>query len=243
MKTIGIVANVLNEIHALPGWIESAVLFADHVSVYHAGPGGAYSTDGTIELLEKWHIPITFGSIDEGFGTVRTKTVRTSPCEFVICLDADERFNALTTVLTCEGDSPVPDVSNQVLQEYDTPTPGVCPWNWENAGMLMPRIKVTPLDAYNQGAWLRDIIEKDIDAVISIRRQWRDFTMTNPSQNWRKQPDFQTRIVRNDPSIFWVNRMHESLRGAARVESPNFTHGPFFEHHHLFFKEMNPSQS
>lgn len=50
MTTIGLVANVYNEINALPGWLETHLPFFDDVRVLHAGPQGEYSYDGTIEL-------------------------------------------------------------------------------------------------------------------------------------------------------------------------------------------------
>ena len=70
--TIGLVANVYNEANALPGWLECHLPYFDDVRIFHAGPGGARSDDGTMELLEKWHIPVAFGAIDDGFGAVRT---------------------------------------------------------------------------------------------------------------------------------------------------------------------------
>src|SRR6185295_7087442 len=112
--SLGVVANVYNEINALPGWLESASQWADEIAVYHAGPGGADSTDGTIELLEKWRIPIHRGKIDDGFGVVRTAAIRASKCDYVCILDADERLFPFLPVLTCEGESTPPDVVNQI---------------------------------------------------------------------------------------------------------------------------------
>ena len=55
--SLGVVANVYNEAFALPGWLEMACSFFDDVRIYHSGPGGKCSDDGTVELLERWHIP------------------------------------------------------------------------------------------------------------------------------------------------------------------------------------------
>ena len=239
--TIGCVANVYNEANALPGWLETHTAFFDHVSVYHAGPGGAESNDGTIEILEKWKIPIHRGSIDEGFGIVRTAAIRSSPCDWVMILDADERFHQFAPVLTCSGTSTPPDEVNQILQAYDNRQQTACPSNYENLHKLGANLQVSVGEVYNQGAWLRDIIQHgQLDAVISIRRHWHDFTWKKPTQNWHTEPDFQTRLVRNVDSIHYNanTRMHEGIIGATNVFRPNHSHGPFFDHYHLHFKAM-----
>ena len=105
MSSIGLVANVYQEANALPGWLETHLPFFDDVRVLHTGPQGAYSTDGTIELLEKWNIPVHFGAIDEGFGIIRTKAVRSSPCDWVMVLDADERFYPVHCKMICSGEA------------------------------------------------------------------------------------------------------------------------------------------
>ena len=75
MTTIGLVANVYNEANALPGWLETHLPFFDDVRVVHAGPGGEWSNDGTIELLEKWRVPVRFCAIENGFGVVRSRAI------------------------------------------------------------------------------------------------------------------------------------------------------------------------
>lgn len=257
MKTIGIVANVYNEANALPGWLESATSFADHVAVLHAGPAGKFSTDGTIELLERWKIPVKFCAIDDGFGAVRTQAIRLSPCDYVMILDADERFHARASIMTCSGESTPAAEVDKILYDYGDPAQQVvqpydagidftaCPSNWENLDRLGAKLTVSFGDAYNQGALLRSIIEHGgLDAVKCVRRHWHDFSFRRPTQNWHTDPDFQMRLVRNDESIYFASdvRMHERLVGATNVHQPNFTHGPFFDHYHLWFKKMEPVQ-
>lgn len=243
--SLGVVANVYNEINALPGWLEVASGFFDDIQIYHAGPQGVDSNDGTIELLEKWRIPIHRGRIDDGFGIVRTAAVRASKCEWVMLLDADERFFPFAQVLNCEGESTPPNEVSQILQEYDCRDPEACPSNWENVAKLGAKLRVGRGEVYNQGAWLRDFLQHgELDAVCTIRRHWHDFTWTRPTQNWHTHPDYQVRVVRNTPGIFWdANvRMHERLVGANNVYMPNQTHGPFYDHYHMFFKRMEREQ-
>ena len=158
MKTIGLVANMYCEANALPGWIETHLPFFDDIRVLHAGPGGAYSDDGTIEILEKWKIPIEFCAIDDGFGVVRTKALRMSKCDFIMLLDADERFFACHQVLTCAGESTPPDEVNTILQSYDFRDLNAMACNWENIGRLGAKLNVTAGASYNQGVFLRELL-------------------------------------------------------------------------------------
>jgi len=242
--TLGLVATIYNEINALPAWLEMAQSFFDHVSVYHAGPKGEDSNDGTIQVLNKWNIPIHRGKIDDGFGICRSAALRSSPCDWVMLLDIDERFHQFAPVVNCEGESTPPGEVSQILQEYDHKGLA-CPSNWENVARLGAKLKTSMGEIYNQGAWLRSIIEHgNLDAVCTIRRHWHDFSWKKPTQNWHTDPDYQLRIVRNHPSIYFDSdiRMHEQLSGASNMYYPNQTHGPYFDHYHLFFKKLEPDQ-
>ena len=240
--------------------------------IYHAGPGGARSDDGTLELLEKWRIPVEFGSIDEGFGAVRTKAIRSSPCDWVMLLDADERFFPVHRVLTCAGESTPQSEVDWILQSYDFR--GVNLPNWENMAKLGARLRVDIGVAYDQGARLREIIAGggDFDAIATIRRHWHDFSFRRPTQNWHTDLDWQMRLVRNDPAVGFDSgtRMHERLLGRScrycgvqRLSMPSnhcesshtgshdwspksfcadMTRGPFFDHFHFTFKRMEPDQ-
>ncbi len=272
MTTLGLVANVYNEANALPGWLETHLPLFDDVRVLHSGPQGAYSDDGTIELLEKHYIPIEFCAIDDGFGVVRTKAVRMSPCNWVMLLDADERFHAKLPILTCAGESTPPQIVDSLLYDYGNPNYSkdgprdrqvvqdydksidfdACPSNFENMRLLGARLVVRRSDEADPGhgvfdhmGWLRRIIEDaSIDAVKTIRRHWHDLSFTRPTQNWHENPDYQIRILRNDGKIGWENetRMHERLVCVTNHYQPDHTHGPFFDHYHLPFKKMEVEQ-
>jgi len=251
VTTIGIVANVYNEINALPGWLESATSFADWVGIMHSGPNGAKSNDGTLELLEKWRIPVQFCPIDDGFGVVRTKTLRMCPCDWVMLLDADERFHRTIEVLTCSGESTPPDVvdallydySSQVVQPYDAAIDfAACPSNFENIKQLGAKLSVAHGEVYNQGARLRELLHGD--TVQVVRRHWHDFTHKRPTQNWHTEPDYQMRILRNHASIYFAQdtRMHERAVGVHTTTPADFTRGPFLDHYHCHFKMHEPEQ-
>ena len=242
MPTIGVVANVFNEAPALPGWLEAHTTWADDVRVYHSGPGGSMSSDGTIELLERWKIPYKVGSIDEGFGAVRTAAVRSSQCDWVCLLDADERLYQSVPILTCSGDSTPPDEVNQILQAYDDRNDRTAvPSNWENLAKLGAHLRVESGEVFNQALWLRTIIQcGSLDQIITVRRHWHDFGWKRPTQNWHQDPDRQGRIIRNLETIYFDagTRMHERICGVTSSHQPDMTRGPFFDHYHIFFKRQ-----
>lgn len=244
MKTIGLVCNLYNEVNALPGWLETHTPFFDHVAVMHSGPQGARSNDGTIEILEKWNIPITYDSIDSGFGAIRTKTFRLSPCDWVMLLDADERFYPLHRTLNCTGESTPHNEVDTILQSYDFSNLKTTLPNWENLTRLGAKLRVQTFEPYNQGEHLRQIIEGDWDAIATIRRHWHDFSFKRPTQNWHTDPDWQLRCIKNIDSIGFSlhTRMHERLEGANNVFHADQTRGPFFDHFHFTFKKMEQSQ-
>lgn len=244
--SIGLVANVYNEANALPGWLETHLPYFDDVRVFHAGPDGAHSDDGTMEILEKWRVPVAFGAIDEGFGVVRTKAIRSSPCDWVMVLDADERFFPVHRMMTCAGESTPQNEADSILQSYDFHDLNTVLPNWENVARLGANVRVEVGTAFDQGQRLREVIEQnpDTDAICSIRRHWHDFSFRRPTQNWFTDPDWQMRIVRNREGVYFdpSKRMHEQLVGAAKVLRANQAYGPFFDHFHFSFKKMEQHQ-
>lgn len=263
--TIGVVANVYNEANALPGWLESASKFADWIGVMDSGPAGRRSDDGTLDILQKWRIPVQSCSIDDGYGVVRTATIRMCPCDWVMLLDADERFDAFAQVLTCAGESTPRQEADDILYDYSNPNFAkdvprfqvtqsydkqidfsVCPSNFENLKFLGAKLSVTCGEVYNQIAWVKQMIADNtaLDAIKVVRRHWHDFSRKRPTQNWHHEPDYQMRFLRRRDSIFFAQdtRMHERIVGADCVHDPNFTHGPFFEHYHCHFKPQEVEQ-
>lgn len=238
--TIGLVANVFNEANALPGWIETHLPFFDDIRVLHAGPQGQWSNDGTLEILAKWNIPVEFCAIDEGFGVVRTKALRMSPCDWVMLLDADERFYHIHQTLNCSGASP--ENRDLILQGYDFS--GVNLPNWENLKNLGAQLTVNQTGYQNQGQHLREIMEGPFDAICTVRRHWHDFSFRKPTQNWFSDPDWQLRTVRNKPGIgFDIHtRMHERLIGATNIFRADPVSGPHFDHFHFSFKRQEVEQ-
>lgn len=247
MPTIGLVGNMYNESNALSGWLETHLPFFDDVRVLHAGPQGEYSNDGTIEILEKWKIPVEFCAIDDGFGVVRTRAIRMSPCEYVMILDADERFYPLHRVMKCSGESTPHSEVDAILQTYDFRDLKAMIPNWENIARLGANLRVDHDAPYNQGGWLRQMLTDRSyrpDALATIRRHWHDLTFSRPTQNWHTDPDWQLRLVRNDPSIYFDpgQKMHERLCGQQNVLHADQNLGPFYDHFHFTFKHMEQEQ-
>lgn len=243
--TIGLVANIYQEANALPGWLETHTPFFDDIRVLHAGPGGEYSNDGTLEILEKWRIPVQFCAIDEGFGIVRTKALRMSPCDWVMLLDADERFYPVHRMMTCSGESTPHNEVDAILQTYDFRDLKTMIPNWENIARLGVNLHVHTDDIFDQGKRVRHLISMDsYDAIITVRRHWHNLTFKRPTQNWYTDPDWQLRLVRNSANIYFdpASRMHEQLIGATKPFRADSRFGPFFDHFHFTFKRMEQEQ-
>lgn len=228
MSTIGVAINLYNEVNALPGFLESATQWADDIKVIHAGPNGRASTDGTMEILEKWGIKPIMSRIDDGFGVVRTQCIRESRTDWVVILDADERIYPLVPIISCEGNEAYPNTLNPNLKV----------------------IRQEP-EMFNQLSLLKTLIDHDCMAVRATRRHWFDYTWKRPCQNWCQIPDWQLRIVRNSERVGYLSekKMHEQCMDSQTGDCPKFAterqgdpRGIFIDHYHCFWKAQEPDQ-
>jgi len=214
--------NVYNDAAALRGLLETAAPFFDNLFVVHSGPGGARSTDGTIELCEHFGATIVFDDMQRGFGAIRSRLIHDCGCAWAFIMDADERFHP--TLMHCEGVESYPAMPAPNLSTFDKEE--IC----------------------TQGALLRELIARpELMSILSTRRHWFDFTRRRPTQNWLLNPDPQLRIVRNLPEIRYVTEkmMHERLIDERTGENPkhqiaDLYAGPFHDHYHCFFRNARP---
>jgi hypothetical protein len=222
--SIAMCCNVYNDAAAVRGLLETSAPFFDNLFFVHSGPGGARSTDGTIELIEQFGATIVFDDMQRGFGAIRSRLIHDCGCTWAFILDADERFHPFLPVMHCEGAESFPAVAAPNLSTFDKDE--VCA----------------------QGALLRELIaQPELMAVMSIRRHWFDFTRRRPTQNWLRIPDHQLRIVRNLPEIEYETGkvMHERLLdtrtgGDPKHSQPDGYEGPFHDHYHCFFRNARP---
>lgn len=227
MSSIALACNVYNDAAALRGLLESGARYFDNIFIVHAGPGGARSTDGTIELCERFGATLVYDDIQRGFGAIRTRLIHDCGCDWAFIMDADERFYPQIHVLECEGET-----------------------DWKGpSDPNRPEFKVTERpDVIDQGAHVKNLISNpDVMALRSTRRHWFDFTMKRPTQNWHRNCDHQLRIVRNHPEIAYVTNivMHERLLDNRTGKDPRFVcqdpvGGPFHDHFHMAFRTAYP---
>lgn len=230
MSSLACAINLYNECNALPGALENAAQWADHIFVIHASPGMKPSSDGTMEILEKWGIKPVMADIMEGFGVIRTRLIKECGCDWAVVLDADERYMVNGKVLRCHGDEQFPHTLN-------------------------PQNSVEVIDHnYAHMKWLRGVIDgagDDYDAVRTCRRAWMDMSFKRPAQNWAKHPDWQLRIVKNNGHIGYSTdvRMHERIIDfrtnlgpkAFQIDDPE--RNLYTDHHNVFFKQMEAVQN
>lgn len=222
--SISMCCNVYNDAPALRGLLEASAPYFDNLFVVHSGPGGVYSTDGTIELCEQFGATIVFDDMQRGFGKIRTRLIHDCGCAFAFILDADERFFPSMPVMHCEGTDRYPSQQQPNLSSFKKS------------------------QTCDQGRWLKEAIKTPgCNAVRTIRRHWFDFQMTKPAENWLLIKDYQLRIVRNDPHIGYIGDrvMHELLRDSRTGQDPTYISGddymgPYHDHFHLFYRRTRP---
>ena len=223
-ESIAMCCNVYNDVEALRGLLECSSRFFDNLFIVHSGPGGAYSTDGTIELCEKFGATIVFDDIDKGFGVIRSRLIHDCGCTFAFILDADERFHPQLEMLHCDGTESYPQVQEPKLSVF------------------------SKHEVINQGAMLRRYIaHPDVMAIRSTRRHWFDFSFKRPTQNWLLNSDHQLRIIRNIPELGYATdvKMHEQMIDSRTGRTPVYAEqdhykGIFHDHYHMFFRTKYP---
>lgn len=225
--TLGLGINFFNDALAMRGLLETCARWVDNIYCINSGPGGAYSTDGSIELAKSFGAKVTFADMDLGFGVIRTKLLHECGCTFCMILDCDERIFPQINVMTCEGNERYPDTST-------------------------PNLKVTVKpDIIDQAGHIRNLITNPATmAIRATRRHWFDYAMKKPAQNWYGQEghkDHQLRILRNLPEIGYQRdrRMHERCLDSRTGRDPEYVSqdehgGIFFDHFHLYDRTNRP---
>lgn len=220
--------NFFNECNSLPGMLENAMEAADEILLVNAGPGGKHSDDGSIEIAEKFGVPVQYSTIDNGFGALRTELIEKCKTDFLIIFDADERFHVRAPVLKCTGTERYPEIPN-------------------------PDLKVEKFETYNQLDLLRSMMrEADSQGKLAIRftrRHWFAPGFTKACQNWQIINDHQLRCLKKSSQLTYRvgPKMHERLSHTGTKMCPDFIEqdewvGPFFDHLHCFFKPMEDAQ-
>ncbi len=231
--SLGIAANFYREPHALPGFLQMACSgYFDDVVMVSSPPSDAKPDDESIALVEKAGVRLVHTTIDAGYGVVRTRCIRESQAEFVMILDCDERYivEDLYPHLKCIGNEGYPEFKEPKLIVERGGDLG-----FSGSKMLLKG--------------LLSEMTKDQMALRFSRRHWfgPPGDLTKPCQNWHILPDWQLRIVRNSPFIFFdpSRKMHEHLKDSRTWEEPSWHTGtdfgiPFVEHHHCYFKGLDP---
>jgi glycosyltransferase involved in cell wall biosynthesis len=225
--SLGIACNFYREPFALPGFLEMATSgFFDDVVMISSPPSDAPPDDESVALVEKAGVRLVHTKIDAGYGVVRTRCIRESQADWVLIMDADERFHPIAPAIHCEGTEGYPQVKN-------------------------PNLSVHRTGEISQGAVLKDALSKvtKVDAFRMSRRHWFNAPgeFTKPCQNWHLIADWQLRLVRNSPYIFYdpAVRMHEKILDSRTWGEPSWItgderNGPFLDHYHFWAKEADP---
>lgn len=227
--SIGCAATFRDESNALPGFLESASHFFDHIFLADCSMDMTPSTDGSLDIIQKWGLPDPpLWSLADGFGAVRSQLVHSCPTDWVVVLDIDERMQVTNRVLWCEGEDRYPAVEK-------------------------PNLRVVDGEVYDHKKLLQDKISeaesKGVKTVRFSRRHWFDFSMQHPCENWNTVRDFQLRCMKARAGIGFTTkpRMHERAHDFLLDKDPRYIEdspkfGPFIDHFHCHFKKMEPDQ-
>lgn len=225
--SLGIACNFFREPHALPGFLELATSgFFDDVVMVSSPPAKSKPDDESIALVEKAGVRLVHTTIDAGYGVVRTRCIRESRADWVLILDCDERFHTTAPALECIGTEGYPQVKK-------------------------PNLRVNRGEEWDQGAGLKEHLAKSggVDGFRMSRRHWfcAPGEFTNPCQNWHLITDWQLRLVRNSPFIFYDPeiKMHEKILDSRTWSEPRWStgdefRGPFIDHYHFWAKNQDP---
>lgn len=224
--------NFYREPNALPSFLKMATAgFFDDVVMIHAPPEGAPPDDESVELVKAAGVRLVHTTINAGFGVVRTRCIRESKADWVMIMDCDEMLPLVAPVMRCEGEERYPHHKN-------------------------PNLKVIIDEPeFNYGERLKHILAHEVanvDAVCLTRRHWFDAPggFTRPCENFSTIHDWQLRLVRNSPFIFYDPKfkMHEKILDSRTWNEPRFLrcsqpHDPWFSHHHCHWKPQEAEQN
>ncbi len=230
IPSIGVAATFRDEANALPGFLESASAFFDHIFLADCSMDMTPSTDGSLDIIRKWGLPDPPAwNLSNGFGSVRSQLVHSSPTDWTVVLDIDERMHVTLPVMRCEGEDRYPAV-------------------------MRPDLRVTKgLECFNHKQRLIDCIlsaeKRGIKTVRFSRRHWFDATYTRPCENWMLIRDFQLRCMKSRSGVGFTEfpRMHERAWDYDLKRDPDYIeddpiYGPFVEHLHCLYKPMEKDQ-
>jgi hypothetical protein len=140
--------NFYNDADALRGCLETSAAFFDNIYCINAGPGGAKSTDGSIELCEQFGATVVFDDIQKGFGVIRSRLIHDCGCTWAFLLDADERFHHKAPVLHCEGVDKYPEVDKPNLSTFKLGAHDQGKALREMIAFIVSRTNLSSADAY-----------------------------------------------------------------------------------------------
>lgn len=228
--SIGVAATFRDEVNALPGFLESASAFFDYIFLADCSMDLTPSTDGSLDIIRKWGLPDPPAwKLSNGFGAVRSQLVHSSPTDWTVVLDIDERMHTALPVMNCEGTDRYPAV-------------------------MVPDLRVTRgMEMFDHKRVLIDAIIKaerrGFKTVRFSRRHWFDATYTRPCENWMIVRDFQLRCMKSRAGVGFteIPRMHERAWDFDLKRDPEYIEddpmrGPFIEHLHCHFKPMEHGQ-
>lgn len=228
MASLGISSCFHAEKNALPGFLESAAQFFDEIVMISAPPPGTPHCEESIAIINKFGGKVILGSVEQGFGVLRTRCIRESSCDWVAILDCDERLPMVRNTMTSHGSEKYPENPN-------------------------PNVNVIKGQPFDQGRMLRSIIDSCDDqlAIVLPRYHFMEFSLKKAAQCFCTNKDYQCRVVKNSEFVAFKpeRKMHEHIIDVRTNQEPNmFRQNPHEReiaifHFHVPFKKQEPEQN
>lgn len=227
--SIGCAATFRDEVNALPGFLESASQFFGSIFLADCSMDMTPSTDGSLDIIRKWGLPDPpLWNLSDGFGAVRSQLLNTSPTDWTVILDIDERMHVALTELRCDGTDRYPQVEKPALTVSRGPV-------YSHFDFLVQKI----MQAERTG----------VRSIRFQRRHWFDCSYSRPCENWTIIKDYQLRCMKSRASMGFTRepKMHERAWDFTTGRPPEYieddaTFGPFIDHLHCHFKPMEKDQ-
>lgn len=228
--SIGIAATFRDEVNAMPGFLEMATAFADHVFLADCSYDMSPSRDGSLDIIRKWGFPDPpLWDLSDGFGAVRSQLVHSCPTDWTIIMDIDERLGITLPDITCVGTEAYPEYPHPNLFTHPVGDP------YNHRDVVIAKI----IEAERKG----------LKAVRFARRHWFTPGHLKPTQNFTIIRDYQLRCMKSRSGIGFTTkpRMHERAFDFDLNREPDYVpddpkFGPYMDHYHLWYKGMEKEQ-
>lgn len=232
MPSLALTTFVKNEAPIVSGLFESVQGLVDEMVVIDTG-----STDGTQDIARLWGAKLIEHELID-FAFIANFAMGHCTADWVLQLDADERMFRYAPIFDVRKEPEPVDMTVKGPPVHALPTH--CRYEAVSTGEVV-----------DQHQMFRDMIE---DMTIQTwqfrRRNWMDWVMRRPMDDWREwmheetNPAWLMRLIRRDSGMRYVRKAHPWVVDAERRAPEHIgmadPRGPYIDHFQFPAKQMKP---